>query len=455
MKDDFDRLFHPRAFKTKWAELSINQGAFKHVGHKEIELEEIDEAGNTAFHLAASKDFLPISDIRPFISGANVDHRKSNPENKEGRTPLHIAAEKGHLTFCQMVWQGCQWRSPSDKEEKQLKKELPFLQNFKNFDNWNPMCSPNVLNDVMYGDGSLIDKVYNPADNVGMTPLHLAAKSGHLSICKELLDNILDLNPKNEEGATPLHLAAAEGHLDICHLMLKLIRDDKNPKDHHGSTPLHHAASKGHVHVCRLFLQIAEDKNPMNNFGLTPLHLADKHGHLQIVEIYVKNLKGLNEITKNKVTPLHFAANNGLLEVAKMLMKNMKIKNPKDNQGLTPLHLAAKAGHSAVFELIFDQISKPENMPTDRVKNPPEHYGGNTPFHFAVRAGRTSIVETILNNADLEWVHPQNRSGQTPLDLADGHKQILRLFRKNNCDILPMYVVEIGGKIHISEYRKE
>ena len=453
MKDDFDRLFHPRAFETKWAELSINQGAFKHVGHKEIELEEIDVAGNTAFHLAASKDFLPIFDIRPFIRGANVDHRKSNPENKEGRTPLHISAEKGYLTFCQMVLQGQQWRSPNGKEEKQLKKELPFLQNFKNFDGWNPMCSPNVLNDMMYGDGSLINKVFNPADNVGMTPLHLAAKSGHLSVCKELLINITDFNPKNEEGATPLHLAAAEGHLDICHLMLKVIKDDKNPKDHHGSTPLHHAASKGQVHICRLFLQIAVDKNPVNNFGLTPLHLADKHGHLQIVEIYVKNLKEMNEITKNKVTPLHFAANYGYLEVAKMLMKNMKIKNPKDKQGLTPLHLAAKAGHSAVFELIFDQISKPENMPTDRVKNPPEHYGGNTPFHFAVRAGRTSIVQTILKN--LEWVHPQNRSGQTPLDLADGHKQILRSFRSKNLDILTKYVVEIGGKIHLSEYRKE
>ena len=103
--DDFRRLFRPSAFKTTWAKLSINQSAFKHVGDKEIELEEIDEAGNTAFHLAASKDFLPIFDIRPFIRGANVDHRKSNPENKEGRTPLHISAEKGYLTFCQMILQ--------------------------------------------------------------------------------------------------------------------------------------------------------------------------------------------------------------------------------------------------------------------------------------------------------------------------------------------------------------
>ena len=137
MKDDFDRLFHPRAFSTKWAELSINQSAFKHVGHKEIELEEIDVAGNTAFHVAAAKDFQPIFDIRPFIRGSG-----SSLKNKEGRTPLHIAAEKGHLMFCRMI-----------------------------------------LTDSC-------DEVIS-ADNDGMLPIHLAAKAGHLSICKVCIYSFL------------------------------------------------------------------------------------------------------------------------------------------------------------------------------------------------------------------------------------------------------------------------
>ena len=137
MKDDFDRLFHPRAFSTKWAELSINQSAFKHVGHKEIELEEIDKAGNTAFHVAAAKDFLPIFDIKPFIRGSG-----SSLKNKEGRTPLHIASEKGHLMFCCMIL-------------------------------------TNSRDDVI------------SADNDGMLPIHLAAKAGHLSICKVCIYSFL------------------------------------------------------------------------------------------------------------------------------------------------------------------------------------------------------------------------------------------------------------------------
>ena len=141
MKDAFDRLFHPREFTQvgKWAELSINQSAFKHVGHKEIELEEIDEAGNTAFHVAAAKDFLPIFDILPFIRGGGY-----NLKNKEGRSPLHIAAEKGHLMFCQIIFtESC-------------------------------------------------DEVIS-ADNNGMLPLHLAAKAGHLSICKVCIYSFFSL----------------------------------------------------------------------------------------------------------------------------------------------------------------------------------------------------------------------------------------------------------------------
>ena len=171
--DDFRRLFRPSAFKTKWAELSINQSAFKHVGDKEIELEEIDEAGNTAFHLAASKDFLPIFDIRPFIDIYDIcvgsNERKSNPKNKEGRTPLHIAAEKGHRKFCQLVLQGTQWQA-----------SWSFRQMINNHGH---TFEPNYLNRLIEQNEQDI-KLDNPADNVGMTPLHLAAKSGHLSICK-------------------------------------------------------------------------------------------------------------------------------------------------------------------------------------------------------------------------------------------------------------------------------
>ena len=39
-----------------------------------------------------------------------------------------------------------------------------------------------------------------------------------------------------KNGITPLHYAAATGDLDICRLIIKNIKD-KNPTDHRGETP--------------------------------------------------------------------------------------------------------------------------------------------------------------------------------------------------------------------------
>ena len=52
--------------------------------------------------------------------------------------------------------------------------------------------------------------------NNGQTPLHRAARSGHLDICKILLENIMDKNPITNNGWTPLHYAAKSGHFEVC-----------------------------------------------------------------------------------------------------------------------------------------------------------------------------------------------------------------------------------------------
>ena len=72
----------------------------------------------------------------------------------------------------------------------------------------------------------IIDNVEdkNPGNRIGETPLHLAARKGHLSICKLILDNVQDKNPNMEViGWTPLHNAALCGHFEVCQLILGTI----------------------------------------------------------------------------------------------------------------------------------------------------------------------------------------------------------------------------------------
>lgn len=64
-----------------------------------------------------------------------------------------------------------------------------------------------------------------------MTPLHLAAKHGHIEVATFLRDFASDSNPRNKTGITPLHLAAQNGFLDIVKILMLIILDPdtKNP----------------------------------------------------------------------------------------------------------------------------------------------------------------------------------------------------------------------------------
>ena len=106
-------------------------------------------------------------------------------------------------------------------------------------------------------------------------------QKGHLNVCKLIIDNTKDKNPKSINGQTPLHLAARYGHVEICQLIIERIENvakmdlptknkkiekdlKSNPPNKDGWTPFHMAAEFGHFSVCKFMLQILEDKNPKN-----------------------------------------------------------------------------------------------------------------------------------------------------------------------------------------------
>ena len=77
-------------------------------------------------------------------------------------------------------------------------------------------------------------------------------EKGNNDLCQIIVDNVKEKNPADCLGITPLHLAANHGHLSVCQLIIKHL-DYKNPECINGFTPLVLALTNDHVHVVEYF----------------------------------------------------------------------------------------------------------------------------------------------------------------------------------------------------------
>lgn len=136
---------------------------------------------------------------------------------------------------------------------------------------------------------ALIDKgQLHAKDNSGYTALHYAARSGHLSICRVLLDAGIGVDERTHGGVTALHRAAMMGHTDIVDLLLAR-KADPSVQDSDGKTALHRAAEKCHPEVCRSLLQHGPDMATICDCkGKVPLELVPERSaqRQQLLELF-------------------------------------------------------------------------------------------------------------------------------------------------------------------------
>lgn len=103
---------------------------------------------------------------------------------------------------------------------------------------------------------------------LGMTPLHIAAMSGHTSIVKHLLQVEYDANAQTYAKMTALACAAQQGHLGVMEVLLKWGAADL--PDDQGCHALDHAAvrcgGKNHKEALRLLQDEGFEKRKLSSW---------------------------------------------------------------------------------------------------------------------------------------------------------------------------------------------
>ncbi|KAM5163716.1 ankyrin repeat domain-containing protein 6 [Mantella aurantiaca] len=189
---------------------------------------------------------------------------------KHGRTPLHLAAHKGHLNVVQILLKaGCELNIQDDGHQTALHRAA--------------VVGNSDILAILIQEGCALDR----QDKDGNTALHEAAWHGFSQSVKLLVKAGANVLAKNKAGNTPLHLACQNGHSQSCRVLL-LAGSRADLKNHAGDTCLHVAARYNHLSVIRILLSAFCSVNEKNQAGDTPLHVAAALNHRKLIKVLLE-----------------------------------------------------------------------------------------------------------------------------------------------------------------------
>jgi ankyrin repeat protein len=240
----------------------------------------------------------------------------------------------------------------------------------------------------------------------GVTPLHIAAAEGNVSLYDMIIEHVQNKDPIDDLGFGPMIIAVGNGQVEMTKAIMKK-SEDKNPKAAHNDlTPLHAAAIFGHLEIFIMILTEAEDKTPRDTSGWTPLHSAAFYGKINVCKAFFDYLEGKNSRSTTFSNQKPFDAEKGPKEINKLILDS-------DYVSKSPLDYAFMNNHVDVCMLL---LTKLENKNPIILLNPLVNGDNNTALHVAAEKGYLDICRFILQNVGDK--NPQNSRGKTPLSLA-------------------------------------
>lgn len=273
----------------------------------------------------------------------------------------------------------------------------------------------------------------------GYNALHYACQEGHLEIVVTLIFYGATINQCDAVGIPPVLIAGKYGHLSIVALLLRAGGTGLTLAEIEDAELLHRASQLGYLEFVEAFLEKGADINQVSikNHDL-PLHHACAGGHAHIVAHLLQSRSGgtIEFDGKNKAgeTPLHKAAQAGSAEaVIALLDAGVQIDATTLN-GNSALSLVCGEGHMDVVICLLDR-GAPLTPPTFAVNimvaiyQPRPRAPRNlvSPIHRACENGHVNIINLLLDRG--EDVESSTFTGESPLVVAikNGHIDAVRL----------------------------
>uniref|UniRef100_A0A8C1UES2 Ankyrin repeat domain 6 n=1 Tax=Cyprinus carpio TaxID=7962 RepID=A0A8C1UES2_CYPCA len=222
---------------------------------------------------------------------------------KNGRTPLHLAAYKGHIAVVRILLAaGCDLDIQDDGDQTALHRAAvvgnadvisALIQEGCALDRQDKDGNTALHEAVWHGFGQSVKLLVKAGANVhaknkaGNTALHLACQNGHALSSKVLLLGGSCPDSKNSVGDTCLHVSARYNHVSVIRALLSAICS-VTERNHAGDTALHIAAALNHRKTVRMLLEAGADSRIKNNMGETALEQARENDNPEVALLLTK-----------------------------------------------------------------------------------------------------------------------------------------------------------------------
>jgi ankyrin repeat protein len=285
-----------------------------------------------------------------------------------------------------------------------------------------------------------------------------AAAEGHVDVVNALLKRGADSNASVPSGFTPFLFATREGRTDVALRLINAGADVKEVaklSDEHAITPLNLAVENGHFELAAALLNAGADPNqqpggyaalhamtwvrkPIRGDGNPPPIGSGKMTSLEFLrqilqsgaDINIRLKQGKPEFgrfTTTGATPFFLAARASDVPLMKLLLELGADPELTNKENCTPLLAAAGVGALEDGEEAAgteDEALESARLLLDLGADANVVDGnGETAMHGAAYQSRSEIVKLLAERgADINIWNRKNKSGWTPLMIAQGHR---------------------------------